>query len=146
MPQERSDVTIDLSGYADAVDNALAEGKFAVVATVDANGMPDLGFKGSLMVFDTDHLAYWERTRGRHLDNLRQSPGVAVMYFNRDRGMYLRMYGQAELHEDDALRQQIMERTVQPELNYDPERKGIGVLIRVDALEEPFSGTSQRRE
>ena len=71
-------MSIDLSPYADAIDNALAEGKFAVVATIGQDGIPDLGYKGSLMVYDADHLAYWERTRGQHLANLRRNPNVAV--------------------------------------------------------------------
>jgi hypothetical protein len=33
-----------------------------------------------------------------------------------------------------------------PELEKDLERKGIGVLIRVDRVEEAFAGVSQRRE
>ena len=87
-----------------------------------------------------------QRTRGRHLANLRRNPGVAVLYFSRTRGTYLRLYGRAELHEGDAVREQIMGRVVEPELNYDPERRGIGVLIRVDRLVETFGGVAQQRD
>jgi hypothetical protein len=55
------------------------------------------------------------------------------------------MYGRAELHEDNTAREQIMARTPAPELDKDPERQGIGVLIRVDRLVEPFAGVSQER-
>jgi len=61
-------------------------------------------------VFDRDHLSYWERTRGQHLANLRSDSRVAVMYFNRERGKYLRMYGRAELHEEGPVRDEIMAR------------------------------------
>jgi hypothetical protein len=139
-------VAIDLAPYAEAVNSALAEGTFCVVATGGQDGIPDIGFKGSMLVFDRDHLAYWERTRGQHLANLRRNPGVAVMYFSRERGKYLRLYGHASLHEDGPVRDQIMGRVVAPELEKDPERKGIGVLIRVDRLTEPFGGVSQQRD
>jgi len=56
------------------------------------------------------------------------------------------MYGRAELHEDGPTREQIMARTPAPELEKDPERRGIGVLIRVDRLVEPFGGVTQQRE
>lgn len=138
-------MTIDLTPYAEAIDSALAEGAFCVVATAGADGIPDIGFKGSMQVFDRDHLAYWERTRGQHLANLRQAPGVAVLYFNRERGMHLRMYGRAELYENGPLREQIMARTPAPELERDPGRTGIGVLIRVDRLADAFGGVSQQR-
>src|SRR5262249_20791070 len=130
----------------DAVNNALAEGTFCVVATQGAEGIPDIGFKGSLQVFDRDHLAYWERTRGGHLANLRANPGVAVLYFNRERGKYLRMYGRAELYEDGPVREQIKAKTPPPELERDPEGKGIGVLISVDRLVEAFGRVEQQRE
>ena len=138
-------MTIDLTEYAEAINNALTDGTFCVLATCGDDG-PDIGFKGSMQVFDQDHLCYWERTRGGHLANLLSDPGVAVMYFSRERGKYLRMYGDAELHEDGAIREQIMFRTPAPELEKDPQRQGIGVLIRVDRLVEPFGGVKQERE
>jgi hypothetical protein len=70
---------------------------------------------------------------------------VAVLYFSRERGKHLRMYGQVELHEDGPTRDQIMAKTPEAELNRDPERNGIGVLIRVDRLAEAFGGVSQQR-
>jgi hypothetical protein len=135
---------IDVTEYAEAINNALAEGTFCVLSTCGEAG-PDIGFKGSMQVFDADHLCYWERTRGGHLANLRSDPRVDILYFSRERGKYLRLYGRAELHEDDATREQIMARTPGPELEKDPERRGIGVLIRVDRLVEAFGGVSQER-
>lgn len=137
---------IDLSSFAEIVNSALADSSPCVVATVGDDGVPDIGYKGSLMVLDQDHLAYWERTRGVQLANLRNHPGVAALYFNRQRGKYLRFFGQAELYESGPERDQIMAKVVQPELDRDPERKGIAVRIRVDRLEDPFGGASQRRD
>ena len=139
-------MSIDLTEYADAINQALAEGTFCVMATQGTDGIPNIGFKGSVLVFDQDHLAYWERTRGQHFANLRVNPGVAVLYFSRERCKYLRMYGRAELHEDGPVREQIMARVPEPELERDPERQGVGVLIRVDRLVEAFGGVSQQRD
>src|SRR5688572_26773205 len=136
---------IDLTPFAEAINSALAEGTFCVLATCGEEG-PDVGFKGSMQVFDNERLCYWERTRSGHLANLRSDSGVAVMYFSRERGKYLRMYGRAELHEDGPIREHIMERTPAPELDKDPEKRGIGVLIQVDRLVEPFGGVKQERE
>lgn len=129
---------IDLTQYADAVNGALADGVPCVLATVSEAGRPNLGFKGSVMVFDGEHLAYWERAGGQHLANLRVRPYVAVQYFNYSKGMYVRFYGEAELHEQGPVREQIMARVVAPELERDPGRKGYGVLIRVTDVSEPF--------
>src|SRR3989442_2575976 len=91
---------IDLTTYADAIDHARAEGTICVLATTGAEGGPDIGLKGSMMVLDQDHLAYWERTLGQHLENLRRSPGAAVLYFNRERRQYVRFFGQADLYRE----------------------------------------------
>jgi len=135
---------IDLTEFSDAINIALEESSYCVVSTCGPDG-PDIGYKGSMQVFDRDHLSYWERTRGQHLANLRRNPGVAVLYFSRERGKYLRMYGQAELHEDGPMREQIMAKTPEAELSRDLERKGIGVIIRVDRLVEAFGQVSQQR-
>ena len=38
------------------------------------------------------------------------------------------------IHKDGDLRQQIMDRTYKAELDKDPERKGYGVLVRIDKI------------
>ena len=96
-------------------------------------------------MFDHDHLSYWERTRVQHLANLRRHSGVAVLYFSRERGKHLRMFGQAELHETRAGARSDHGKTPEAGLNRDPDRKGIGVLIPVDRLLEAIGRVSQQR-
>ena len=52
---------IDLSQWGEAINNALEEGTPCLLASADDKGYPDIAFKGSMMVFDKDHLAWWER-------------------------------------------------------------------------------------
>jgi hypothetical protein len=148
MRDEDEDMPIDLTAYSEAIATASKESTFSVVATNGADGPPDIGPKGSVFVFDRDHLAYWERARGQHLTNLRHDPHVAVLYLSRERRMYLRLFGEATLYETGPEREQIMGRVAEltpGELEFDPDRRGIGVLIRVDRLVEAFSGVSQQR-
>ncbi|MCZ2109927.1 MAG: pyridoxamine 5'-phosphate oxidase family protein [Dehalococcoidia bacterium] len=118
------------------MDNALAEGNPMLVATASAAGMPDLVYKGSLMVFDNEHLAWWERALGTTLRNLRENPQVCVLYRNPASRMAWKIFGVAELHENGTTRDEVMNRTIQLELDKDPERKGVGVVIRVDRVLE----------
>ena len=115
---------INLTTYADAIDHAPAEGTICVLATTGEEGVPDIGLKGSMMVLDQDHLAYWERTLGQHLENLRRSPGAAVSYFNRERRQYVRFFGRADLYDDGGVREQVMERTIAVELDRRPAAEG----------------------
>lgn len=139
-------MAFDLTEYSEGINQALGEGRPCVLATVDEDGTPNIGFKGSMMVFDKDHLAYWERTQRTHLKNLRQSQKVAVLYYNPDRKMYMRFQGEATLYDEGPMRQDIMRRTIAPELERDPERKGVGVLIRIDAVTEIGRGLTHRQE
>src|SRR5436190_21235800 len=112
---------IDLSEMAPFVDRAHDDGLTCLVATASLSGKPNIAFKGSLMVLDRDHLAFWERAHGETLAHLRENPQVAAIYRNRERGKAWRFYGEAELHDAGALREQVMARTIQAELDRDPE-------------------------
>jgi len=134
---------VDLAQYAEAINGALMDGSPCSVVTVDEQGKPNIGLKGSVLVFDGQHLAYWERTHGQTMANLRVRPHVAVLYFNYGKRLYVRFYGDAEVHETGPVRDQIMARVIAPELDRDPERKGYGVLIRVHSVSEPFKQATQ---
>jgi hypothetical protein len=45
-----------------------------------------------------------------------------------------RFHGVATVHESGPVRDQVMARTVPAELEKDPERKGAGVVIRLDKI------------
>jgi predicted pyridoxine 5'-phosphate oxidase superfamily flavin-nucleotide-binding protein len=118
----------------EALDNAIAEGTVALVASAAADGEPDIAFKGSAMVWDADHLAFWERSRGQTLRNLEANPKVCVLYRSRERGVAWKFFGVADLFTEGDVREQIMARTNPIELGRDPERKGVAVRIRVDRV------------
>jgi general stress protein 26 len=118
----------------DLVDNALANGSPCILATVSADGEPDIGYKGSMMVFDKDSLAYWERTKRVHMKNVKENPRVVVLFRDAKTKAAWRFHGTATLHESGSVRDQVMARTVKDELDKDPERKGAAVVIRLDKI------------
>ena len=118
----------------DLVDNALVNGSPCIPATVSADGEPDIGYKGSMMVFDNDSLAYWERTKRVHMKNVKENPRVVVLFRDAKTKAAWRFHGTATLHESGSVRDQVMARTVKDELDKDPERKGAAVVIRLDKI------------
>jgi hypothetical protein len=87
------------------IRSAWDDGAPCLVATQGPNG-PNISPKGSMVVFDDDHLAYWERSKKQALENLGHDKRVCVIYANfkaqRDGVLdsgFLRFYGKAELHE-----------------------------------------------
>jgi general stress protein 26 len=125
---------IDLSKFEEAVNNALADGNPCLLAAADESGHPDIAFKGSMMVFDSEHLAWWERSLSEQIAQVEANPHVAVLYRSTARGMFLRFYGDATIYKDGPMRDQIMAKTVAAELEKDPERKGYGVLVTVNRV------------
>lgn len=116
------------------IDNALANGSPCILATVSADGEPDIGYKGSMMVFDNESLAYWERTKRVHMKNVKENSRVIVLFRDAKTKAAWRFHGTATVHESGPIRDQVMARTVKDELDKDPERKGAAVVIRLDKI------------
>ena len=120
------------------IDNAWVDGYPCLLATAGSDG-PNISPKGSMLVYDDDHLAYWERSKKQALANLGTDRHVCVMYSNfkaqRD-GMlesgFLRFYGIAELYESGPQREAIFKRLTKREQEHDGADKGIGVLIKIE--------------
>ena len=117
------------------LDSALADGYSCLVGTASRDGEPQISPKGSVMAFNRDTLAYWERAKRSALHNVAENPRVVVYYYAHaaDRVRW-RFHGRATVHEDGPVRQEVMERCVQAELDRDPERLGVAVLIRIDRI------------
>lgn len=139
-------MAIDLNEYQEAIDGALANRTPCLVATASARGEPNVSLRGSMMVLDQDHLAYWDRVHGRQLEHLGENPHVVVFYRDAARRTSWRFYGQATVHAAGALREQVLARVVEAELHRDPERTGAAVLVRVNLVMTLGNQVLQQRD
>jgi hypothetical protein len=121
----------------DLIYSAWTDGYPCLLATAGPNG-PNISPKGSMLVFDDEHLAYWERSKKQALENLGHDKRVAVIYANfkaqRDGVLdsgFLRFFGTAELHEEGPMREAIFAKLSPREQTHDGADKGIGVLIEI---------------
>src|SRR6476469_1675224 len=116
-PPTPTPLTLDLTQYADAVNNAFYNQQVCVIATSGPDD-PDLALKGSFMVWDADHLAYWERGAGETLAAIRSNPRVAVLV--RPKGSPpMRFWGAARVVEDAAEREAVYQRGIPEEQGRD---------------------------
>ena len=129
----------------EVVNSALAKGCACILATVSGSGEPNIGYKGSMMVFDNESLAYWERTRRQHRKNLSENQHVVVLYRDPATRLNWRFHGVATIHESGAVRDQVMARVVKDELDKDPDRKGLAVVVRIDRVTNLQGETLQTR-
>ncbi|MDY3689186.1 pyridoxamine 5'-phosphate oxidase family protein [Bifidobacterium pseudolongum] len=75
----------------------------AFVATVSADGVPDIGPKMSMFALDDNHLAYHERTGGQTYRNLENGSPLVVAFVNFEQKKGYRFRGEVVLHTDDAI-------------------------------------------
>jgi hypothetical protein len=122
----------------DLINSAWVDGYVCLLATVGPEG-PNVSPKGSMLFFDDDHLAYWERSKKKALENLLNDDRVAVVYSNMpaqrsgelESGI-LRFYGKAELHESGAIHDAIFAKLTKREQEHEGADTGIGVLIKIE--------------
>lgn len=124
------------------ITNAWDDGYVCLLGTNGEHG-PNVSPKGSMMLFDDQHLAYWERSKKQALANLQHDNRVVVIYSNmqaqRDKVLesgILRFYGTAELHESGPMHDAIFARLNERESTHVGADTGVGVLIRIDRAED----------
>jgi len=115
-----------------------------LVAMMLPDGFAQVSPRGSTMVFDDEHLAFWERSKGTTTANLKDGTKVTVFFRKPQlresgvlpKGGIARFYGVATLHKSGAVYEEIWNRVIQPEKDRDPEKKGFGVLVKVERAED----------
>jgi len=113
-----------------------------LIGTVLGNGFAQITPRGSTQVYDDQHISLWERGRGTTTAAIGDGTNVTVFYFNlgaRDVlpiGGIVRLYGTATVHKSGPVYDKVWDRLIEPEKNYDPEKKGWAVLIKIDRAED----------
>jgi hypothetical protein len=114
-----------------------------LIGTVLPNGYAQVSPRGSVMVFDDEHLAMWERGRGSTNANLQDGTKVTVFFRKRllresilPKGGVARFYGTAKSHKSGAVYDEVWDRMIEPEKKSDPDKRGYAVLIRIDRAED----------
>ena len=134
---------IDLTEWQEAVNKALEDGTPCLLATANQAGQPDIAIKGSMMIFDKEHFAWWERSLAEQILQVEENPHVVIFY--RNGRNLMRVYGDATIHKEGPTREAIHDKTIDVEKQKDPEKKGYGVLVQVNRV-RMGSNTVQERD
>ncbi len=129
----------------DLINGALADRLPCFLGTASSSGEPQISMKGSVMAYDHETLAYWERAKRSALENVAANPKVVIFYRNPEKRFNWRFHGVATVHESGEVRDAVMGRTVQQELDRDPERQGVAVLVRVERITDLSGNVVQQR-
>ena len=129
------------------VNSALEKRYPCIIATADTEGMPGLGYRGSVMIWDDDHIAWWERGPRSQMLNMQANPKAAVIFRNHELNVGWRFYGEVTFHpQGDPLWEQVWNRVVPPEQERDPDRIGTAILMRVDTVRSIMPEILQQRD
>ncbi len=113
------------------LNSALTDMCVCLVGTASKDGQPQISMKGSVSVYDGDTLAYWERSLRSALDNVSENPKVVIFYRNPEKRINWRFQGTATAYESGEVREKVKNQTPQPELDRDPDDKGVAILVKV---------------
>ena len=126
--------------------SALGDGMVCLVGTASKDGWPQISPKGSVMVYDSETLAYWERSKRSAMENVGENPKVVIYYSNSATRTRWRFYGTATIHESGTVRDDVMSKTIQAELDRDPELQGVAVLVKVEKVGELSGNILMQRD
>lgn len=129
----------------DLINSSGVDGFNCYLGTATRDGRPQISIKGSLAVFDHETLSYWERAKRTALENITDNPQVVIFYRNPEKRINWRFHGTASVHESGEVRDKVMAITSQHELDRDPDRQGMAVLVRVDRITELSGKVVQER-
>ncbi len=114
------------------------------IGTPMPDGFVQISPRGSVMVYDDETIAFWARGRGHTHENMNEGDKVTVFFRDPElrasgvlpRGGIARFYGTVTRHKDGPIREAVWERTIEPERNADPDKKGYAGLIAIERAED----------
>jgi predicted pyridoxine 5'-phosphate oxidase superfamily flavin-nucleotide-binding protein len=113
---------------------------YMYMATVLANGYPQVSPRGSVQVYDDNHLSTWERGTGNTDADIRDGAAVTFVYSNpelREQGMFfVRLYGKATVHKSGPVYDKVFDRLIEAEKGKDPDKKGFAILVEIEKVED----------
>lgn len=122
------------------IRNAWDDGYPCLVASTGPNG-PNITPKGSMVVYDDAHLAWWERSKRAVLENLGHDKRVCIIYANfkaqRDGVLesgFIRFFGTVELHEQGPVHDKIFSLLLPREQTHVGADTGIGALVKLEKV------------
>ena len=125
----------------DAMKHALTEQRLIFVATVCPDGTPNLSPKGTIMVWDDDHILFTDLASPGTMGNLEHNPAVEINTVDVFARQGFRFKGVAEIHKDDDVQAAVMERmrSGPSTLNGLDSRVRAVALIRVEQAQQLVS-------
>lgn len=114
------------------IKDFLGEGRLAYVATSSEEGVPNVVPKGSLGVFDDDHLVFADLYSQKTRKNIEANPHVAVAVVNPPAYEGYQFKGRAEILDSGAAFERATE--IVDSIKMDPSKVKYAVVITIEEI------------
>ncbi len=127
------------------INQARANETPCMMATSSPDGVPNAGFRGTMMVLDEESLAYRERGPHSEVRKLEENPKVIVLFRHPGEGAGWKFRCTAAVYRNGPMFQQVMDRLVAEGLLNEPDGTGTAVVLRVDQILSLYGEVLQER-
>ncbi len=127
------------------INNARNNGNPCIIATADADGRPNAGYYGTVVVLDEESLAYRDRSSPEALEDLETHPRLVVLFRDSASGEGWKFRCTAEVHRGGPVSRRVVESLTAHGLIQDPYGAGCAVVLRVDQVLTLFGEVLQER-
>ncbi|MFQ6030274.1 MAG: pyridoxamine 5'-phosphate oxidase family protein [Dehalococcoidia bacterium] len=127
------------------INQARANETPCIMATASTEGVPNAGFRGTMMVLDEESLAYRERGQPAAVRQLEENPKVVVLFRSPAQNVGWKFRCTAAIYREGPEFQRVMDRLEAEGLLSNPDGTGTAVILRVDQILTLFGEVLQER-
>ena len=127
------------------INQARASETPCIMATASTDGVPNAGFRGTMMVLDDESLAYRERGQLPAVRQLEENPKVVVLFRHPGLNVGWKFRCTAAVYQDGPMFQRVMNRLVEEGLLSNAEGSGTAVVLQVDQILTLYGEVLQER-
>ena len=127
------------------INQARANQTPCIMATASPDGVPNAGFRGTMMVLDQESLAYRERGQHSALRQMEETPKVVVLFRHPGLDVGWKFRCTAAVYRNGPMFQRVMDRLVEEGLLSNVEETGTAVVLRVDQILTLYGEVLQER-
>ena len=129
----------------DLVNHARQNGTPCILASASTDGVPNAGYRGTMMVFDEGSLAYRERSELSPLEHIEENPKAIVLYYDPAQQKGWKFRCTTSIHREGPVFERVMDRLAGLGLIQGPETTGVAVVLQVDQILTQFGELLQER-
>ena len=127
------------------INQARANETPCIMATASPDGVPNAGFKGTMVVLDEAALAYRERGEPSAVRQLEENPKVVIRFRNPSQNVGWKFRCTAAVYRDGPVFQRVMDQLVAEGLLSNADGTGTAVVLQVDQVLTLYGEVLQER-